>query len=380
MANLNVLHIVPYVGDEASGPAYCVPAICDSLQKKGCQISLYTLNPLPEKKFSFQINGFQRSNFPHPAFGRSPEMYKALLKEVNNVDIIHNHSLWMAPNIYSGLVSKKYGIPYICTPHGTMSQKALQRSNWKKKIALTLGQQLALDYTTCFHATAVHEVNDINAYCSGKPVSMIPNGVDIPPLIPIKKSKRKKLMFLGRIHPIKGIENLIKSWSQLEDKFTEWDLEIIGLGDVGYTNTLLNLIKSLDLTRVNLLDPVFGEDKNAVYQKANIYVLPSFSENFGMTIAEALANATPVITTDATPWADIEKRKCGWYIPVGQESLKATLEIALNKTSNELSEMGKKGREWMNEDFSWDSLAEDMIATYNWVLSNKNKPNCIVNE
>ena len=380
MTHLKVLHIVPFIGDEASGPAYCVPALCDALQKKGCQIILYTLNPLPPKEFGYEVNSFNRNKFPHPSVGRSRTMYASLLKEVARVDLVHNHSLWMAPNIYAGIASKKYSIPLLNTPHGTMSSTALQRSNRKKKLALLLGQQLALNYTNCFHATAHHEVEDIKAYCPGKPVSMIPNGIDIPPNITVRKSNRRKLLFLGRIHPIKGLENLIGAWSQLEDKFTDWDLDIVGIGELTYINTLSNLIKNLNLTRVKIFDPVYGENKNTVYQKADIYVLPSFSENFGMTIAEALANRTPVITTNATPWNNLEQQKCGWCIPIGQESLISTLEIAMNKTSEELSEMGNKGREWMNKDYSWASIADEMIETYQWIINKKNKPNCIVHE
>ncbi len=116
MTSLKVIHIVPYIGDQASGPAYSVPALCEALQKKGCEIILYTLNPLPKKEFNYIVRGFTRSKFPHPSFGRSRKMFSALRKEASSVDLVHNHSLWMAPNIYAGLFSKKYDIPLICSP------------------------------------------------------------------------------------------------------------------------------------------------------------------------------------------------------------------------------------------------------------------------
>ena len=377
---MKVLHIIPYIGDEASGPANCIPPLCTSLQNKGCEIILRTLNPLPDKKFNFSCKGFERSNFPHPSFGRSPGMFSKLNHEAPSLDLVHNHSLWMAPNIYAGLISKKFDIPLVCTPHGTMSKTALKRSVWKKKLALILGQKMTLENTSCFHATAQHEVQDIKAYCPNKSVSKISNGIDIPQLTTFARVNRRKLLFLGRIHPIKGIENLIGAWSQLEDKYPKWDLDIVGIGDVTYKTTLLKQIKSLNLNRVKIQDPVFGEAKNVVYQKADLYVLPSYSENFGMTVAESLANATPVITTSETPWHDLEKYECGWCIPVGIEILTSTLENAFEKTPNELAHMGNRGRAWMQKDFSWDSIAKEMIATYQWILTKKNKPKCIVHE
>ncbi len=131
---------------------------------------------------------------------------------------------------------------------------------------------------------------------------------------------------------------------------------------------------------VKVQGPIFDEAKNVVYQKADLYVLPSYSENFGMTVAESLANATPVITTSETPWHDLDKYECGWCIPVGIEILTSTLENAFKKTPKELAFMGNKGRAWMQKDFSWDSIADEMIATYQWILTKKNKPKCIVNE
>ena len=368
---MKIAHIVPYIGNEVSGPAYSVPSLCSALQRNGCEVILYTLNPLPNKKFDFEIKGFKRDFMILKSFGFSYQMLSSLLNN-NQIDLIHNHSFWMAPNIFAGIVSKRKNIPLVNAPRGTMSDKALSRSVLKKSISKLLGQKFAIHQSTCFHTTAEHETLDLKKHYPKKPIIQIPNGVDIPQLINFKGHKdSRKILYLGRIHPIKGIENLIDAWALIENQFQDWSLDIVGLGESKYLNTLRSRIQLLNLKKISLKDPVYGQDKLTCYQEADIYVLPSYSENFGMTVAEALANSTTVITTNATPWSDLNHMHAGWCIDVGVDSLHKTLINALSKTKEELFQMGDNGREWMKKSFSWDKIAQDMIKEYENILSNK---------
>lgn len=370
---MRVAHIVPYIGDLASGPAYSVPALCSALQKKGCDITLFTLKPLPNRPFIFRIQGYKWHRFwPIERFGLSIKMYNDLLKHSDKIDIIHNHSFWMAPNIYAGIISKRKNIPLISSPRGTLSDVALKRSKWKKKIARYLGQNLAFNQTSMFHTTAKHETYDVKKYFPKKPVIEIPNGIDIPEIFHCKKNiNSKKMLFLGRLHPIKGIENLIDAWSLLENSYLDWSIDIVGTGTIDYENKLKLRIRKLKLKNIKILPPVYGKNKNLAYQNANIYILPSYSENFGMTVAEALSNNTPVITTNQTPWKDLNKMNSGWCIEVGVDPLKNLLNKVLNKSNVELSEMGLNGRLWMEKEFSWNKIADDMILSYKKLLKNK---------
>jgi glycosyltransferase involved in cell wall biosynthesis len=99
-----------------------------------------------------------------------------------------------------------------------------------------------------------------------------------------------------------------------------------------------------------------------------------------MTVAESLANATPVITTNATPWKDLDIKNAGWCIDVGVKELKEVLEEALVKSSYDLSQMGLNGREWMKINYSWDSIADEMLNTYKWMLNKAEQPKCVKNE
>jgi len=376
---MKIIQIVSYIGNEASGPSYSVPRLCSSLKAKGCEVVLFTLAPLPKRDFPFEIRAFPRSTVPHPSIGRSPEMYKALYETIKNADIVHNHGLWMAPNIYAGIIANKLNVPFVNAPRGTLSKNALARSKWKKKIALALGQQKALNSTTCFHVTAQHEALDAKNYSQGKPLAIIPNGIDIPKqLQKTIEKKRRKVLFLGRLHPIKGIEILIKSWRDIEEQYLNWDLDIVGVGDIEYVKKLKQLIFNFSLKRVNILDPVYGVKKNETYQSADLYVLPSFSENFGMTVAEALANRTPVITTTATPWKRLNEKKCGWCIAPDEKALTRTLRNAMNLTTEQLLQIGTNGRKWMTEEYSWNRVADDMLETYEWILNRRKKPNFVI--
>ncbi|WP_299107783.1 glycosyltransferase [uncultured Tenacibaculum sp.] len=374
---MRIIHVVPYIGDKASGPAYSVPALCNALQQSGCDVTLYTLAPLnvSEENFLFKVKTFKRDKYPSHSFGASKEMFKALLKESKNVDLIHMHSLWMAQNIYVGKVARKFKIPLVTSPRGTLSKEALKRSRWKKEIVLALGQRRALRYSKYYHATAIHEYEDINDYVSDKKTTIIPNGVDIPNLIDkVKANKsedrsRRKLLFLARIHPIKGLENLIDAWLNLEQEFKDWDLEIVGVGDENYVSSLKNRVKEKGIERIYFLDPVFGESKNVKFQESELYILPSFSENFGMTVAEALSNGVPTITTDGTPWEEIDKKDCGWYIQPNRNSIEETLREALSLSPKELSLKGQKGRNWMIHDYSWRSLALQLVDFYKEILN-----------
>ena len=200
------MQIVTHIGDESAGPSYSVPSLCGALQTLGCDVTLYTLLDVPEKDFNFEIKTFPISSFPTKALGRSPKMLEALSKDARNFDLIHSHMLWMAPNYYSGIVAKRYAIPYVCSPRGTLSEWALKRSVWKKKIVLALGQKKALSSVDCFHATAKQECREIkeagypNAHCA-----VIPNGIDIPDLFPKKTKPYKKV----GIYELRGYKILV---------------------------------------------------------------------------------------------------------------------------------------------------------------------------
>jgi glycosyltransferase involved in cell wall biosynthesis len=257
---------------------------------------------------------------------------------------------------------------------------SLTQGKLKKQFALKLFQLNDLKKATCIHATAPMEVENIRDLGFKNPIAMIPNGVNIdefPTSFPEKGNKTKKILFLSRIHVKKGIENLIEAWKLIDTELKkDWKIEIVGNGDQNYIKSLKEKIVLENLTgEIEIKKPVFGKDKIKLFREASLFVLPTFSENFGIVIAEALASYTPVITTKGTPWEDLNESKSGWWIDIGVAPLKLALEEALSTKEQDLLEMGVNGRKLIENKYSMNSVGKQMIELYDWILKkNSIKP------
>jgi glycosyltransferase involved in cell wall biosynthesis len=208
-------------------------------------------------------------------------------------------------------------------------------------------------------------------------VAVIPNGVDIPAAGPMQHSERRTLLFLGRVHPVKGVDILVRAWGQLEERFPEWDLAVVGPGEPEHVQLLVDLAVSLKVLRATFAGPLYGLEKIRAYQTADLFVLPTHSENFGMAVAEALAAGCPVITTKGAPWEGLVEHRAGWWIEIGVEPLRSALGEAMSQGRDRLAEMGVRGRAWMQRDFSWDSIAAELLTSYRWLRDGGSRPEWI---
>ena len=373
------MNIVPNISNESSGPTYAVVNLCRSLVKCGVETTLVTLDPptdstKPATHQSFPIDGFPGR------LGRSPQMRDWLTRcaKEGRVDIIHNHSLWMMPNVYSCNAVKGTNVPLIVTPHGTMSERAMKDGSKVKKVFWPLIQRPALNQVTCFHATAMSEYEDIRRLGFKQPVAVIPNGIDVPTLSASRRGDMRTLLYLGRIHAIKGLDNLLPAWAAVQHQFPAWQLRIVGPDNKGYLNEMIQLAHQLKLERIEFSGPLTGDKKADAYSGADLFILPSYSENFGMTVAEALASGTPAIVSRGAPWSGLSANKAGWWAEVGIDPLVVCLRSALSEPRSSLDAMGLNGRRWMKRDFSWHSIADRMKSTYAWVLSGGPKPEFVI--
>ena len=376
---MKAVHIVPHIGNAASGPSYSVPALGRALGVQGCNVTLLTqvYDPI-EVSEGFRNLSFPELGFP-PGLCWSPKLGAALHSEAAQADVIHNHSIWLAPNIYPGFAARRSGKPLVLAPRGALSPAALEKSRWKKKLTWPL-QKVAFDQTDCFHATAEKEYEEIRAFGQRAPVAVVPNGVDLPDVIEAAPHPERTLLFLGRIHPIKGLDLLIEVWRDLpEDARTGWALRIVGDDLEGHRAELETLVDAQKIPSVHFFGPAFGDDKLREYAAADLYVLPTKTENFGMTVAESLAVGTPVITTRGTPWSGLEQNNCGWWIERSKATLTATLLDAMGRSDAERVQMGANGRRWVNEAFGWHNIASDMIEVYRWLMDGKtgDVPACV---
>jgi glycosyltransferase involved in cell wall biosynthesis len=364
---MSAAHIVPSLMNRASGPAYSVVQLCLALARASCETTLYALDsPPPDFPSELRIRSFPRWPYPY-RLGFSPSMRKALREARGAYDVVHNHSLWMMPNLYAAQAVQKGKSRLIISPRGTLSEWAMNHSKWLKKAMWGMGQGRVLHTCDGFHATADSERDDIRRLGFTQPVAVLPNGIEIPERIYPRSGTARTLLFVGRIHPKKGLPFLIKAWSRLERQYPDWRLALIGRDELGHERQLQRQAEQAGCRRIRFQGPLYGEALVRAYQEADLYVLPTHSENFGMTVAESLANGTPVITTKGAPWEGLEKNGGGWWIDIGEEPLTEALRQAMNMNREQLEEKGEKGRGWMNRDYAWTSIAEKMILYYNWL-------------
>jgi glycosyltransferase involved in cell wall biosynthesis len=258
-----------------------------------------------------------------------------------------------------------------------LGEAAMKFSRIKKGFFWGLVQQRALETVSVLHATSESEFHDIRSAGLKLPVALIPNGVDLPEITAPPEARAKEILYLGRLHPKKGIDVLIRAWEAIAGRRPEWRLRLIGPPEGGYDCELRQLVAKLQVPRVSIEGPAYGSDRLAAYRSASLFALPTLNENFGMVVAEALAAELPVICSRGAPWSDLCVERCGWWVENGVESFSVALEEATGKASNDLADMGARGRAWMARDFGWSGIASDMLAVYRWLADGGPPPKTI---
>lgn len=374
---MRVIHTAAELRNQASGPSHSIPHLLYWLNQVGVDASLEALVPVPEQQLAFPQTYHEKWLFMR-RLGISPDMKRQLAQRAPEADIIHTHNLWMMPNIYPYGAARSGGCKLIVTPRGTLTKWALQYRKWRKKPLWIAMQRRVVLEADLLHATSADEVEDLRWIGYRGPIALIPNGVEIPPLHRNgQRRDHRTLLFLGRVHPKKGVEKLLRAWERLHVSHPEWHLEIVGPDNEGYRGQMERLASELQLPRCTFRDPVFGEEKHRTYQGADLFILPTFSENFGIAVAEALANGVPAVVTHGAPWEGLGANECGWWIEDGVESITNALDRAMACPRDTLQTMGDRGRAWMNAAFSWEHIATMMKQTYEWVLRSGTRPDWI---
>jgi glycosyltransferase involved in cell wall biosynthesis len=378
---MRILHVVSSIDKTTGGPAESITSlVCGLIEHSKSSIKLITResnNPVTGKfQRAEEVVVFLKSDY----LGCFSNFNLAI--QNRTPVIIHGHGMWDLPIHQMVFKARKAGIPYILSVHGMLAPWALGHKNWKKKIAMALYQRRDLDHAICLHATSEMEASNIRKLGLRNSIAVIPNGIEIPELncdTVGHNVQKKKVLFLSRIHKVKGIENLIAAWKNIPNSIRfDWTLEIIGNGESEYINKLKNIIIENSLVEsVKILDPVFDDRKKEIYQSADIFVLPTFSENFGMVVAEAMSYGIPVITTKGAPWEELETRNAGWWIDIGVEPLTHALINAISTPKLKLVEMGLNGRKLVEDKYSIETVAKQMSELYYWILKQGPKPDFI---
>jgi glycosyltransferase involved in cell wall biosynthesis len=287
----------------------------------------------------------------------------------STAEVLHTHGIWQYPS-YAARNWKRLGRAHVMSPRGMLEPWALQYRAWKKLPVWWLRERKNLLSATAVHTTSRQEAQHVRRLGFDGPIAVIPNGVTLPSLdsLPQRRGEERTVLFLSRIHPKKGLTNLIHAWR--EARPPGWKLVVCGIDEGGYINEVLKLVRRFKLEASFTYVPgAYGSEKDRLFASADLFILPSFSENFGIVVAEALSWGMPVITTKGTPWAELETCKCGWWIEPGAKSLTASICEATSLTDAQRGAMGVRGRALVEENYTWARAATDMKRFYDWILA-----------
>ena len=339
------------------------------------------------------------------AAGYSPDLLSALDPKA---DLLYAATLWKYPSWAALQWAERSGKPMMVAPHGSLDAWALRNAAWKKKIAALLFKNRQLHQATCLRALCQSEAEAIRAYGLTQPIAVIPNGVDLPDFTESSDKGRgstpRTLLFLGRIHPKKGLVNLIRAFAQSRKSRVEgrepWQLVIAGWDQGGHEMELTHLCQELGVkskrlkvegerisldSRLSTLDsevifhgPAFGVEKQELLRSADAFILPSLSEGLPMSVLEAWSYRLPVVMTPECNLSEGFATNAAIRIETAVESIAEGLETLFSMSESDLHAMGAKGRALVEERFTWQTIAAQMREVYDWMLGGGTPPGSLI--
>ncbi len=379
---MKVVHTIAGLASETGGPARSVPTLCRELAHLGHEVRLLggrgTLPPSAvrtKERVDLRLQPVGPRWMGH----YSPPFTQATRRAAAWADIVHTHGLWLHPNSASRRAAEAYGKPFVVSPRGMLSKPALRQSRRRKALAWRAYQRRDLQRASLVHVTSPQELMDLRSLGISGPAAIIPNGVDLdsyPPLPFPASQSEPQVLYLSRIHPLKGIDLLLRVWQgrKLGGLGT---LTVAGTGERAHVARLESELRQMGDPSIRYVGEVLETAKQALLCEASVVVLPSASENYAMVVAEALASARPVIATQGAPWGDLRTHDCGWWVSGSEHAIGAALEDALRRSSSELRDMGLRGRALAESRHCAHRAAERMQAVYHWLCGQGPAPETV---
>lgn len=317
------------------------------------------------------------------SWGYSPKLLDRLKGAMP--DLLHVHGLWMYSSVASRRWSRVTGRPYMVTPHGMLDPWAIRNSAWKKRTALWAYERQHLEGAQCLHALCDAEAEAIRKFGLRNPICIVPNSVDIdmPETAPKGPTRSHTLLYLGRLHPKKGLVSLLKAWHRFGGRLGRggtWELVIAGWDQGGHEDELRHLVDGLEMCdSVRFAGPRFGPDKTALFRQASAFILPSLSEGLPMVVLEAWSHGLPVLIT---PQCNFEEKLAGGaaiYIEPNPDGVLNGLLRLAAMSDVDRRQMGECGLRLCRERYSPGATAQKITRVYDWLAGRGQKPDFVHN-
>ena len=369
---MKVLHVISGLGRGSGGPSRS----CQGLVAAECAAGI--------DAWVWPIGGGKPWIDGVRVVGCAIEDAAALRRMLEEFELVHIHGLWDLRLHRVAVACRKARVKYVVAPRGMLEPWSLRQKWLKKRLARFFYQDKALRCSAALHATAESEAEQFRRLGFGNPVIVSPNGVNVPAdeIAAKRIPGERRALFVSRMHPKKGVMELVEAWSRLKASgrapVGDWKCELVytvsGEFERGYEAKVRERVRELGLVDAFIFTGALNdEEKWGAYARAELFVLPTYSENFGIVVAEALWAGVPVITTKGTPWADIEAgpegSACGWWIDLPpKDSLERALGEAMSSGSASLSEMGSRGRALVERKYTWQAVVRPMVDGYGRIV------------
>lgn len=390
---MKVLHVIPSINPALGGPTHVVLNLVKALRAAGVDAEIATTNDWGNGLLEVPLNQcieyeqvpvwfFKRFSPPLKEFIFSAQLTRWLWQHTRDYDLIHTHYLFSYASTCASAIARCQGVPYIMRTIGQLSPWALAQSRLKKQIYTAVIERHNLNHAAAIHCTCAGEAEDVQNFGIETSTITLPLGVEMPPDLPQARQQLRArygiapetpiVLFLSRLHYKKRPDLLLRSLNQLADK--NFHLILAGSGELSYITELKNLTSSLGLSdRTSFPGFVTGYNKQLLLQGADLFVLPSFSENFGVAVAEAMSHGLPVIVTPGVQIApEIAAAGAGLVVPGEEEALGKAIALLLNSPKLR-QEFGDNGKRLSYHRYSWQAITSHLQVVYS-SLSQKQPP------
>lgn len=378
---MNIVHVIPALDRAHGGPVVALLGLVKAQSKLGDKVHIIASTYDGADSFQEQLaSPAVRITTPDSAnvIARNLQFFAAFARALRSADVVHIHGLWQLPQTVAALQARARGVPYIIRPCGMLDTWSLSQNRLAKSLHLRLITRRILNGASLLHATTESEKQEILKCKLGPPISVIPNGVDddgftahsdvLPGELRSLKESHQILLFLARVHPKKGLDVLIPAVAQMRTKSAV--LLIVGPKEPSYHVELIRELRQRGIEdRVHIVDPVYGEARFATYSAADLYLLPSKQENFGISVAEAMARGVPVIISPEVALSDLVARsRAGLVVPRDPDLLANAIDDLLNDDERRI-DMGNNGRQVALQQFQWSMIAARLREVYRSTLA-----------